>query len=109
MLLPHWLRLAASRAACTAGSKSAIRTAMIAITTSSSIRVKPRHRNRDLVSMRKISRGWNASGHPPDPGDDPAGAGVVGVAEPRAQPRLLARDAEGSHGGEGRAPANRAA
>src|SRR5262245_4364732 len=41
-LLTHWERRAASRAACTAGSSRAIRTAMIAITTSSSIRVKPR-------------------------------------------------------------------
>src|SRR5262249_52301219 len=40
-LLVHWARRAASRADCTAGSKSAISTAMIAITTSSSIRVKP--------------------------------------------------------------------
>ena len=51
-LLTHWLRRAASRAACTAGSSSAIRTAMIAITTSSSIRVKPRRlriHERDLL------------------------------------------------------------
>jgi len=41
-LLTHCERRAASRAACTAGSKRAIKTAMIAITTSSSIRVKPR-------------------------------------------------------------------
>jgi hypothetical protein len=33
---------AASRAACTAGNSRAIRTAMIAITTSNSIKVKPR-------------------------------------------------------------------
>ncbi len=38
----HWARRAASRAACTAGSKSAISTAMIAMTTSNSISVKPR-------------------------------------------------------------------
>src|SRR6516165_7601708 len=37
----HCARRAASRADCTAGSNSAIRTAMIAITTSSSIKVKP--------------------------------------------------------------------
>ena len=36
------MRRAASRADCTAGNKSAISTAMIAITTSNSIRVKPR-------------------------------------------------------------------
>src|SRR5689334_14948101 len=38
----HCVRRAASRAAWTAGSSSAIRTAMIAMTTSSSIRVNPR-------------------------------------------------------------------
>src|SRR5262249_1882088 len=41
MLFVHWMRLAASRADWTAGSRSAISTAMIAITTSSSMRVKP--------------------------------------------------------------------
>src|SRR6185437_15408086 len=40
-LLTHWERRAASRAACTAGNSRAIKTAMIAITTSNSIRVKP--------------------------------------------------------------------
>ena len=40
-LLVHWARRAASRAACTAGKRSEISTAMIAITTSSSISVKP--------------------------------------------------------------------
>ena len=41
MLLTHWIRRAASRAACTVGNSNAIRTAMIAITTRSSISVKP--------------------------------------------------------------------
>src|SRR5277367_4008374 len=48
MAIPHWRRLllvcvraAASRTFCTAGTNSAIRIAMIAITTSSSMRVKP--------------------------------------------------------------------
>src|SRR3954463_6139586 len=40
-LLTHCERRAASRAACTAGNSRAISTAMIAMTTSSSIRVKP--------------------------------------------------------------------
>jgi hypothetical protein len=40
-LLTHCARRAASRADCTAGSKSEIKTAMIAMTTSSSISVKP--------------------------------------------------------------------
>ena len=37
----HWVRLAASRADWTAGMMSATRTPMMAITTSSSMRVKP--------------------------------------------------------------------
>src|SRR5579872_4135144 len=41
MLLRHCVRRAASRAACTAGNKSEISTAIIAITTSNSISVKP--------------------------------------------------------------------
>src|SRR5262249_60194193 len=41
-LLVHWARRAASRADCTAGKSSAIRTAMMAMTTNSSINVKPR-------------------------------------------------------------------
>src|SRR3954469_20061528 len=41
-LLVHCMRRAASRAAWTAGNSRAIRTAMIAITTSSSISVNPR-------------------------------------------------------------------
>ena len=42
-LLTHWARRAASRADCTAGNKRAIRTAMIAMTTSSSISVNARN------------------------------------------------------------------
>ena len=37
----HWIRRAASRAAWTAGKSKAIRTAMMAMTTRSSISVKP--------------------------------------------------------------------
>jgi hypothetical protein len=40
-LFVHCARLAASRAACTAGNNSAIKMPMIAITTKSSISVKP--------------------------------------------------------------------
>src|ERR1700740_2484460 len=43
-LLMHWDRRAASRAACTAGNNSAISTAMIAMTTSSSMSVNARRR-----------------------------------------------------------------
>src|SRR5215468_36905 len=41
-LFVHWARRAASRAAWTAGRSKAIKTAMIAMTTRSSISVKPR-------------------------------------------------------------------
>src|SRR5262245_21560826 len=46
MLLRHWTRAAASRVRCTAGRSRPISTAMMAITTSSSMRVKPRRRGR---------------------------------------------------------------
>src|SRR5262245_53903398 len=41
MLFWHWDRWAASRTFCTAGTSRAMRTAMMAMTTSSSIKVKP--------------------------------------------------------------------
>src|SRR5262245_59981605 len=44
MLLVHWARRAASRAAWTAGSSRAMSTPMMAITTKSSISVNPRRR-----------------------------------------------------------------
>ena len=50
-LFVHCACRAASRADCTAGSKSEIRTAMIAITTSNSISVKPRR----VVGIRLCS------------------------------------------------------
>src|SRR5580698_6790816 len=43
-LLVHCIRRAASRADCTAGNSKAISTAMMAMTTRSSINVKPRDR-----------------------------------------------------------------
>src|SRR5579885_3779213 len=43
------MRLAASRTFCTAGRRSEMSTAMIAITTSSSIRVKPDRRDKRLI------------------------------------------------------------
>src|SRR5689334_5918132 len=54
MLFVHCTRRAASRAACTAGSNSAIRTAMIAITTRSSISVNPPRRR--LIKLPHPSR-----------------------------------------------------
>ena len=47
----HWARRAASRADCTAGSSSAIKTAMIAITTKSSIKVKAERALRAIHPM----------------------------------------------------------
>src|SRR5581483_11814028 len=55
-LLTHCERRAASRAAWTAGNSRAIKTAMIAITTSSSISVKPRRRMSHLPNDWKIFR-----------------------------------------------------
>jgi hypothetical protein len=51
-LFVHWARRAASRAAWTAGNKSAINTAMMAITTKSSISVNPR---RGVLSVIRFS------------------------------------------------------
>src|SRR5689334_2676762 len=54
MLLVHWIRRAASRADWTAGRSREIRTAMIAMTTRSSIRVKPRRMHVDSLGRRTI-------------------------------------------------------
>ena len=51
-LLTHWERRAASRAAWTAGRSSAIKTAMIAMTTNNSIKVKPRLTTRMMTCLR---------------------------------------------------------
>src|SRR6185369_11632382 len=56
-LFLHCDRRAASRACCTAGSSRATRTAMIAITTSSSINVKPRRRMGHLPWKKDKKRG----------------------------------------------------
>src|SRR6185312_7198008 len=55
-LFVHWARRAASRADWTAGRSSAIRTAMIAITTRSSIRVKARRFFMSTTSFREEDR-----------------------------------------------------
>src|SRR5262249_40093733 len=68
-LLTHDDRRAASRAACTAGRSRAISTAMIAMTTRSSIKVKPRlrmgmllERRRTLGSNDDAEKGLDATG-----------------------------------------------
>ena len=55
----HWERLAASRAAWTAGSSKAIRTAIIAITTRSSINVNAREDRRITDPPPLVSLGMN--------------------------------------------------
>src|SRR4051812_44334600 len=58
ILLTHWARRAASRAAWTAGKSRAISTEMIAITTSNSISVKPgRHRRRVVRAVEDAGTG----------------------------------------------------
>ena len=60
MLLVHWMRRAASRADWTAGSNSAISTAMMAMTTKSSINVKPRrcsHGNMSSFARMNVTKG----------------------------------------------------
>src|SRR4051812_9972658 len=49
MLFWHWVRAAASRTFCTAGTSSAIRIAMMAMTTRSSISVKPDLRGESMA------------------------------------------------------------
>src|SRR3954451_19303169 len=55
MLFVHWALRADSRAACTAGKSRPIRTAMIAITTKSSMSVKPRLRIVQLLAHLEIA------------------------------------------------------
>src|SRR5262249_10790722 len=58
MLFLHCVRRAASRACCTAGSKSAIRMAIMAITTSNSINVNAfRDCGRDMRRLLNLRNG----------------------------------------------------
>src|SRR5271163_2151836 len=61
MLLRHCVRRAASRADCTAGNKSPIRIAMIAIVTISSISVNP-ERTLGLTEERSLGHGMRLRG-----------------------------------------------
>ena len=91
MLLVHWIRRAASRAAWTAGNKSAISTAMMAITTRSSIKVKPRRRI-DNSPQYKIHTQKKESGHDDrerGPTIEPA---VSWVRQPRWIPKSRGHD-----------------
>src|SRR5687768_7552540 len=56
MLLPHFMRAAASRTFCTAGSSRPMRMAMMAMTTSSSISVKAFRRDITPPSRIEVRR-----------------------------------------------------
>src|SRR6185437_12455974 len=75
-LLVHCERRAASRADWTAGSSKAIKTAMMAMTTSSSIRVKPGFLFIDATS--RTGQGRHGRGPPIDAGPPSQGAGPLG-------------------------------
>src|SRR5262245_39850060 len=66
MLLVHFIRFAASRIFCTAGRSRPIRMAMMAMTTSSSIRVNPRReRERIAPSFPRVRGGRTPDGKKP--------------------------------------------
>ena len=65
ILLTHWMRRAASRAAWTAGKSRAINTAMIAMTTNSSISVKPvRLRGFPVITQPSSMEEWEGQPAP---------------------------------------------
>ena len=66
MLLTHDTRLAASRAACTAGNNNATRIPMMAITTRSSTSVKP-CRDRRMTGKRRQRAGMSNSADETNP------------------------------------------
>src|SRR5262249_38477163 len=68
-LLVHWMRRAASRAAWTAGKSSAIRTAMMAITTNNSMSVKPLRRTLMEVLLNRGTEVDRAGAGPRDRSD----------------------------------------
>src|SRR3954465_14711808 len=92
-LLVHWLRRAASRAAWTAGSRRAIRTAMMAMTTSSSINVNPRRRIMGIIPVER-----RGTGRPRDAREDDANPGretSVRGEEPGRGLRIVWENGEG--------------
>src|SRR5262245_35301022 len=95
MLLMHWALRAASRADLTAGRSRAIRTAMSAITTRSSISVKPRLRESLCARMRNALVKRTFPGESSARGTESRRAGI-----PRDRDRLAAHQA-------GRLPSNR--
>src|SRR5262245_31692436 len=89
-LFTHWVRLAASRTFWTAGSSSAIRMAIMAITTSSSMSVKA-GRRRHLKELMIVLR----QGSEPRRGKPTCLSGPVGKARQRPRPRGEAPVGEG--------------
>ena len=85
----HEARRAASRADCTAGSKSEIKTAMIAITTKSSISVNARRVGRDRRGGRTVdaSNKSPSSGIPVGEPNHPSG--ILGEAVTKITRRSL--------------------
>src|SRR5215471_2502829 len=61
-LLLQDMRAAASRTFCTAGSSSPMRMAMMAMTTSSSIKVKPRRGDRMALTSLEEDGRWGGAG-----------------------------------------------
>src|SRR6266436_9172504 len=101
MLLRHCMRRAASRAAWTAGKSRAIRTAMMAITTNSSISVKPREGLGRVVGRFDMTllRNWGVARRRSEDGAGSIAAGhndLIGVGDlaggnPRGLPRVSTR------------------
>src|SRR4051794_35841980 len=77
-LLTHCDRRAASRAAWTAGKSRAIRTAMMAMTTRSSMSVKPRLRMRQLLAGLDARNDGKAEGRERDTSGQTVGLGILG-------------------------------
>src|SRR5688572_10878080 len=82
MWLRHWVRRAASRAACTAGKSNATKTPMMAMTTSNSTSVKPVRPRRDseVILMDCPHKGEEKGGE----GEYPSVASRAGCFKPLA-------------------------
>src|SRR4051812_18864116 len=95
MLFWHCVRAAAARTFWTAGSRRPMRMAMMAITTSSSISVKPLRRERRQGSMGEAPESVGAKGSGDDLFHDPAvDVGQAEVAAGVGVGQLLVVEAE---------------
>src|SRR3954453_23878356 len=106
-LLTHCARRAASRAACTAGRSRAIRTAMMAMTTSNSISVKPRRsRAGEELTMGELSGSKYRGGGLAILGASLSGRGMIEEDHPEVRKtkelegdRLRPEESSGAHSG----------